>query len=70
MVLIWVSSVAGAAVIAVLSIGWVSWMSFVLSGLVGLIIGVPAGIWNARTVKRDDPNWPPKRSRHREARQS
>lgn len=67
MVVLWVSSIAGAAIIALLSIGWVSWVSFAISGLVGLIVGVPAGIWTAHAIKREDPNWPPKRFRYRNA---
>lgn len=67
MVFLWVSSVAGAAVVALLSIGWVSWVSFAIAGVVGLVVGVPAGIWTARLIKRDDPNWPPTRLRIRKA---
>lgn len=54
---IWVMCVAGAAVIAALSVGWVSWTAFVASGVVGLVIGIPAGIWNTRKMRREDPNW-------------
>lgn len=61
LVFLWVSSIAGAAVIAVLSFGWVSWVAFLISGVIGLVVGVPAGLWSARLIKRDDPNWPPKR---------
>lgn len=61
MVFMWVTSVAGAAVIALLSIGWFSWVSFPVSGVVGLAVGVPAGLWTAYAIKREDPNWPPKR---------
>lgn len=65
MVLLWVSSIAGAAVVAFLSMGWVTWPAFATAGLLGLVVGVPAGIWTARAVKRDDPNWPPNRVRTR-----
>jgi uncharacterized membrane protein YfcA len=63
MVFLWVSSLAGAAVVALLSIGWVSWVSFAIAGVVGLVAGVPAGIWTARLIKQGDPDWPPRRLR-------
>ena len=62
MVVLWVASIAGAAVIAALAFGWMDWTAFAASGLAGLIIGIPAGIWTARRVKREDPNWPPRMS--------
>lgn len=63
MVLIWVSSIAGAAIVAFLSMGWITWTAFATAGAAGLLLGAPAGIWTARAVKREDPNWPPKRSK-------
>lgn len=62
MVLLWVSIVAGAAVIAFLALGFIHWMSFVVAGVLGLAVGVPAGIWTARLIKREDPSWPPHRA--------
>lgn len=62
MVALWVVCIAGAAVIAALSYGWVGWMAFVVSGVIGLVLGVPLGIWSARQIKREDPLWPPRRS--------
>ncbi|PVH28019.1 hypothetical protein [Pararhodobacter oceanensis] len=61
MVILWVSCVAGAAIVGFLSIGWVTWVAFVVAGLIGLAIGVPAGLWTAKAIKRDDPAWPPRR---------
>ncbi len=63
MVTLWVMCLAGALVIAFLSAGWVGWTPFVLSGILGLAIGIPAGLWTARKIKRDDPAWPPARHR-------
>ena len=65
MVVLWVVCVAGSALIALLSFGAVTWVSFAISGVVGLIVGFPAGLWTARAIKRDDPNWPPQRNRFR-----
>ncbi len=60
MVVIWVLCIAGAAVIAALSYGWVGWVAFVVSGIVGVVLGVPLGIWTAKQIKREDPAWPPR----------
>lgn len=54
---IWAVCAAGVVVIAALSLGWTSWVAFAVAGVVGLVVGVPAGIWNARKLRRDDPNW-------------
>ena len=64
MVALWVSSLAGAALIAFLSAGWVGWMPFVVAGIIGLALGFPAGLYTARKIKRDDPAWPPRRQRN------
>ena len=61
MVVLWAACIAGAAVIAALSLGWVGWMAFAVSGALGLILGVPLGLWTAHKIKRDDPAWPPRR---------
>lgn len=63
LVALWVPCIAGAMVILLLSLGWTGWITFVVSGAVGLVIGVPAGIWTARKIKRQDPGWPPRRTR-------
>ncbi|MDK3074970.1 hypothetical protein QO034_17915 [Sedimentitalea sp. JM2-8] len=63
MIALWAACLAGGAVILFLSLGWVSWPSFVAAGALGLLIGVPAGLWSARAIKREDPNWPPRRRR-------
>ena len=54
---IWALSIAGAVVIAGLSIGAVSWVTFAVAAVVGLVLGIPAGIWNTRKIRREDPNW-------------
>ena len=54
---IWALSIAGAVVIAALSLGWVGWMPFAVAGAIGLVLGVPAGIWNTRKLRREDPHW-------------
>lgn len=65
MVTLWVSSLAGAIVTGFLSAGWIGWMPFAVAGLIGLALGVPAGLFTARKIKRDDPDWPPRRVVHR-----
>lgn len=59
MVTLWVTSLAGAIVVGFLSAGWVGWPTFVLAGIIGLALGIPAGLYSARRIKRDDPAWPP-----------
>ncbi|MBV7408027.1 hypothetical protein [Maritimibacter sp. DP1N21-5] len=54
---LWASCVAGAVVIAALAVGLVSWIAFAVAGVIGLIVGVPAGIWNAKYMRREDPHW-------------
>ncbi|MDO9527477.1 MAG: hypothetical protein Q7J57_18410 [Gemmobacter sp.] len=58
MIVLWVFCLAGAALVALMTIGDVSVWSFVGSGIFGLLFGIPAGLWTARAIKRDDPNWP------------
>ena len=57
---LWVPCITGAMVIILLSMGWTGWLTFAVAGAVGLVIGIPAGIWTARTIKRQDPGWPDK----------
>lgn len=59
LVTLWVACLAGAAVIAALASGWVSWTAFAAAGALGVVLGTPAGLWTAREIKREDPNWPP-----------
>lgn len=59
MAVLWVACLAGAFFIVFLTFGWVGWTPVVISGIGGLILGIPAGIWTARAIKREDPAWPP-----------
>ena len=49
-------------VIAGLALGLFTWVTFVVAGVVGLVVGIPAGLWNTKKVRRDDPDW--KTDRH------
>lgn len=60
---VWVVCIAGAVVIFLLSIGWTGWTTFAIAGVAGIVVGIPAGIWSARKIKREDPAWPPDESR-------
>jgi hypothetical protein len=55
---LWVPCIAGAMVIVLLTLDWTGWMTFAVAALVGLAVGVPAGIGTARQIKREDPGWP------------
>lgn len=46
LIVLWVSSIAGAALIAGLTIGIFDPSTFMWSGLLGLLVGVPAGLLN------------------------
>lgn len=59
---LWALCVAGVVVIAGLALGLFTWVTFVVAGVVGLIVGIPAGLWNTKRVRRDDPDW--KTDRH------
>lgn len=63
MVVLWVTSAAGVALVALMSLGAITWVSFAIAGVVGLAVGIPAGLWSARAIKRDDPSWPPRPKR-------
>jgi uncharacterized membrane protein YfcA len=54
---IWALCVAGVVVIAGLAVGYMTWITFAVAAVVGAVIGVPAGIWNTRKIKREDPTW-------------
>ncbi|WP_051070991.1 hypothetical protein [Paracoccus sp. N5] len=43
---IWVGCVAGAVVIAGLSMGYDNWATFIWAAVIGLALGVPAGLLN------------------------
>ncbi|TYB80611.1 hypothetical protein [Maritimibacter fusiformis] len=54
---LWALCIAGGALVAFFAFGWYSWAAFVVAGIIGAAIGVPAGIWNTRKVRREDPDW-------------
>ncbi|UYV39165.1 hypothetical protein N4R57_09260 [Rhodobacteraceae bacterium D3-12] len=54
---LWVLCVAGAALVAFFAFGWYSWIAFALAGGIGLAVGIPAGVWTTRKLRRDDPHW-------------
>lgn len=60
---LWALCVAGAVVIGALALGLVNWMTFAVAGVIGVIVGVPTGVWNARKLRRDDPHWRTGRTR-------
>lgn len=55
---LWTLCLAGAALIAFFTIGWYDWAAFATAAAIGLMAGIPAGIWNAHKVRRDDGAWP------------
>lgn len=61
MILLSILCVAGAAVVAALSLGFVGWPAFAVSAIIGVIVGLPGGIWLARRIKKDDPAWDQRR---------
>lgn len=54
---IWALCIAGGVLVAFFSFGWYTWAAFVVAGVIGLVTGIPAGIWNTRKVRREDPDW-------------
>ncbi|MGR3323705.1 MAG: hypothetical protein ACU0DK_17445 [Pseudooceanicola sp.] len=54
---LWVLCVAGAALIAFLAFDWLAWQAFAVAGVIGLVVGVPAGLWTTKKIRRDDPAW-------------
>ena len=52
-----VACIAGAALVLFLALAWVSAVAFVAAGLVGLVLGVPFGLWATKKVRKDDPAW-------------
>ncbi|WP_172330902.1 hypothetical protein [Mangrovicoccus sp. HB161399] len=55
---LWALCIAGAALTAFLAAGWIGWPAFALAAVLGLVLGIPGGLWNTRKVRRDDPAWP------------
>lgn len=55
-----VACVAGAALIAFFAFGYYDLGALLWSALIGLVIGVPLGIWASKRIKRRDPDWPPR----------
>ena len=49
---IWVMCAAGAALIAGMVMGYVDWQVFAVAAVVGLVVGVPGGLWSARAMRR------------------
>ncbi|KEO50542.1 hypothetical protein [Thioclava pacifica] len=54
--------VTGVVVIVALSLGVVEWQDFAMAVIVGLVLGIPAGLWTERRIKRNDPFWPPRQA--------
>ncbi|MEC7765174.1 MAG: hypothetical protein VX874_24935 [Pseudomonadota bacterium] len=59
---LWALCIAGVVVVAGLVLGFFTWLTFLVAAIIGLAIGIPAGLWNTRKVRRDDPDW--KSDRH------
>lgn len=53
---IWVWVLAGTTVIIGLSLGYTQWPLFLLAGLIALL-SIPLAMWNARKIRKDDPDW-------------
>ncbi|MBR9762040.1 MAG: hypothetical protein GYB53_00505 [Rhodobacteraceae bacterium] len=54
---LWAMCIAGAVLTAFLAAGWIGWQPFALAAVIGLLLGVPGGLWNTYKVRRDDPGW-------------
>ena len=50
-----VGCVAGAVIIAGLTAGYYGWQVFAVAGVVGLLVGVPIGLWNVRRMRATTP---------------
>ncbi|WP_088623524.1 hypothetical protein [Oceanicola sp. 22II-s10i] len=57
-----VACIAGAALIVAFALGYYSVPSILVSGLVGLVLGTPLGVYLSKRIKREDPDWPPSRA--------
>jgi ABC-type proline/glycine betaine transport system permease subunit len=49
-----IGCVAGVVVIAGLTAGYYGWQLFVIAGIIGVLIGVPFGIWSVRRMREAD----------------
>ena len=58
---LWALCIAGVVIVAALSLGIVEWQDFATAVIAGLVLGIPAGIWTERRIKRNDPFWPRRR---------
>ena len=58
---LFVASIAGTVVIVALALGFYTWWAFAISGVVGIVLGVPLGIWVTNAIKRAGSAWPPER---------
>ncbi|OOY09813.1 hypothetical protein [Thioclava sp. F36-7] len=54
--------VTWVVVIAALTFGFVGWQEFAFAVIVGIVLGIPAGLWTERRIKRNDPFWPPRQA--------
>ncbi|MAM62303.1 hypothetical protein [Maritimibacter sp. UBA3975] len=54
---LWALCAAGVVVIAGLAVGFMTWVTFAVAAVIGLAIGIPAGLWNTHKIKREDPDW-------------
>jgi len=61
---LWAMCIAGAALILFLALAWFSAWAFLVAGLVGLVLGVPLGLWQTKQVRREDPTWSERRGEH------
>ncbi len=50
---LWVACIAGAALIAFMALGQINLAAFIWSGLIGLAVGIPAGLLNWAYLRKD-----------------
>lgn len=50
-----VACAAGVVIIAGLTAGYYGWQVFAVAGLIGIIAGVPFGLWNVRRMRATRP---------------
>jgi hypothetical protein len=50
-----VGCIAGAAVIVGLTAGYYSWQLFAVACAIGLVVGVPVGLWSVRRMRATRP---------------
>lgn len=56
MVTLWMACIAGTVVVLGLAAGFVSWWLFALAAVIGVVLGAPLGLWNARRMRQSPPN--------------